>query len=169
MSVVELVRIERREGLGIASIMASKRVSAGPIGEKLGCEMPSGPRAAFGQGSAVVGTGPGTWLFLQDNAAPDFADELQFQLAGLAGVSDQSSGYVVQRLIGSAARTLLRRGASIDFHPEQFGPGSAATTVISHIGVILWQVDDRPTYDLAVFRSYSASFRHWLEQASAAL
>lgn len=167
--MAELVRIEQREGLGIASIMASRQASAEVIGEGLGCEMPQGPRAAFGEDYAIVGTGPGTWLFLRENAALDFADDLQSRLSGLAAISDQSSGYLVQRLTGSAARTLLRRGASIDFHPEQFGPGSAATTVISHIGVILWQVDERPTYDLAVFRSYSASFHHWFEQASAAL
>ena len=94
---------------------------------------------------------------------------MQERLPGLAPVSDQSSSYVVTRLSGPDARRLLRRGLSIDLHPDAFVPGSAATSVIAHIGVIVWQVDDAPTYDLAVFRSLHASLRHWIEITAASL
>lgn len=161
--------LEQRDNLGIASVMASRNAGPEIIGARLGCSLPVGPQAAFADDLAMIGTGPGIWLVVRENAPFDFAQELQTRLSGVAAVSDQSSGYVVQRLSGPGARRLLRRGAAIDFHPDQFRAGSAATTVIAHIGVILWQVDDRPTYDLAVFRSYSGSFRHWIEQASAAL
>ena len=48
-----------------------------------------------------------------------------------------------------------------------FQPGSAALTAIALIGVQLWQVDDTPTYDLAVFRSMAGSFWSWLSASAA--
>ncbi|GAA0313228.1 hypothetical protein GCM10009087_24280 [Sphingomonas oligophenolica] len=160
---------EPRNRLGIASVMARKGIAAAEICAALGARMPDRPLATFIGGRTVVGTGPGTWLVTEEDAAPDFAETLQQVLAGLASVSDQSGGYAVQRLSGPAARTVLQRGAAIDFHPTAFSTGSAATTVIAHIGIIMWQVDEQPTYDVAMFRSYSQSFRHWLNQTVAAL
>ena len=91
------------------------------------------------------------------------------RLSGLASLSDQSSAYAVFRLSGLGARTLLQRGVSIDLDPAAFSPGSAATSVISHIGVIFWQLDNAPTYEVAVFRSLARSFRHWLDSVAATL
>jgi sarcosine oxidase subunit gamma len=87
----------------------------------------------------------------------------------MASVSDQSGGYVILRISGPAARTLLQRGAPVDLHPSAFGPGSVAATVIAHIGVIIRQLDATPAYEIALFRSYAASFGHWLDAAVAAL
>lgn len=167
--MVDRPTILQREGLGIASVMARKWVDPAAIGAALGTEIPRGPHATFAGARTVLGTGPGAWLILADDADPDFADALAKELTELASVADQSSAYVVQRLAGLGARTLLQRGAAIDLHPDIFRAGAAATTVIAHIGVIVWQVDDRPTYDVATFRSYATSFGHWLEQTSAAL
>jgi len=33
--------------------------------------------------------------------------------------------------------------------------------------VHLWQIDDSPTYDIAVPRSLAASFWHWLAESAA--
>lgn len=167
--MVEGLTIEARDGLGIASLMARRGIAAAAIGAVLGFDLPTSPRAVFAGARTAIGTGPGTWLIVEEGAAPDFAERLADLLAGLASVSDQSSSYAVQRLSGPHARTLLQRGAAIDFHPAAFGPGSAATTVIARIGVILWQTDDFPSYDVATFRSYAGSFRHWLDLGVAAL
>jgi sarcosine oxidase subunit gamma len=72
------------------------------------------------------------------------------------------------RFSGPAARDLLSRGAFIDFHPSAFGPGSTAVTAIAHIGIILWQLDDTPAFEVALFRSYAASFWRWVEMTCAA-
>jgi sarcosine oxidase subunit gamma len=63
---------------------------------------------------------------------------------------------------GPHAREVLAKGLPIDLHPSVFGSGSAATSTISLMGVQLWQVDDAPTFDMAIFRSVSASFWRWL-------
>jgi sarcosine oxidase subunit gamma len=49
-----------------------------------------------------------------------------------------------------------------------FGPGRAAATEIAHMGCQLWQVDDKPTFDLMVNRSLSKSLWSWLAASAAA-
>ena len=163
------VIVAQRDHLAVASIKARKGATHSAIGAALGADLPNGPRAAFVGNRTLVGTGPGAWLVIEERAALDFADVLQQTLNGLASVSDQSGAYSVHRLSGLGSRTLLQRGAAIDFHPANFSTGSAATTVIEHIGVVLWQVDEQPTYDVATFRSYAGSFCHWLDKTAAVL
>lgn len=165
----EQLTIHERGDLALASVMARKGVSAAKIGAALDMALREEP-AAFGSGAVtLIGTGPGSWLAIHEGAAPDFAADLAQRLAGLASVSDQSSGYVFLRLSGEGARKLLQRGAAIDFHPAAFSSGSVATTMIAHIGVIIRQVDDSPAYDLATFRSLAGSLREWIDHAAAAL
>lgn len=160
--------IETMEGYALATIMARKGVGNGGIYQALQIEVPTTGASRFNNtGLSLVSTGPGTWLaYRADRDAASIA-ELQQRLSGLASVSDQSGGYTILRLSGSSARTLLQRGVAIDLHPEAFGPGSVACTFIAHIGVVLWQLDAVPTYQLAVFRSYSESFNHWLHSSAA--
>jgi sarcosine oxidase subunit gamma len=77
-------------------------------------------------------------------------------------VSDQSDGYAVLRLGGRDVRSMLAKGIAVDLHPRVFRTGDAAVTQIAHMGVMLWQLDDRPTYEIAVFRSLAGSFWHWM-------
>lgn len=165
--------VETPAGYGLAAIMARKGIAAEAIGAALGVGAPTRPLFLRGKdGTMLVGTGAGTWLARADDAAPLWAEDLARRLAGLASVSDQSDGYALTRLTGEGARIALQRGAAIDFHPEVFTPGSAATTVIAHIGVIAWRCDDeagRPVFEVATFRSFSDSFHHWLSQVAATL
>lgn len=167
--MVDTLILEEQLNLGMATIMARKGATAVSIGAILGIDLPTGPGAIFAGDLTVIGMGPECWLAVKANAAPDFIERLTDALVGLASVSDQSSGYAVWEIAGSRARTLLQRGAFIDFHDEVFKTGSAVTTLIAHIGTIIWQVDDRPGYYVATFRSYASSFRHWLDQTAKAL
>lgn len=145
--MAEPFTVTERTGLALATVMARKAADHAAITAAAGCPM--------------IPTGPGTWLAQGD------ADALGERLAGLAWVSDQSGGYVVLRFTGPAARTLLQKGVAIDLDPSAFGAGSAAVTVIAHIGVILWRADD--AYDVAIFRSLAGSFRHWIDAAAKGL
>lgn len=156
-------------GLGIATVMARRGVSADALGATLGHAAPDGPAAVRSGSRTMVGTGPGTWLVLEEGAAGDFAERLADCLAGLAGVSDQSSSYMVHALSGPSARALLQRGLAIDLDPSAFAPGAAAVSQIGHIGVVLWQVGAAPDFRIAVWRSYAESFRRWIEMTAASL
>jgi len=167
--VAEPLSIQERTGFGLATVMARKGVTAAMISQALGVAAPDGPAWTAGGGLTLMGSGPGAWLALSESEPAAHAQRLREQLGPLASVSDQSGGYVILRIAGPGARTLLQRGAAVDLHPAAFAPGAVATTLIGHIGVILRQLDETPAYELALFRSYAASFGHWLDAARAAL
>jgi sarcosine oxidase subunit gamma len=149
--------------------MARRGVDAAAIGAALGVSLPTRPGTTTAGALTLIGTGPGNWLAVHAAPPADWAESLRDALTGLASVSDQSGGYRVWRLAGPDARRLLQRGVAIDLDPAAFGAGAAAATQIAHIGVIVWQVDAAPTYDVAHFRSHSNSFRAWFDATAAAL
>jgi sarcosine oxidase subunit gamma len=161
--------ITERLGLGLATVAARKGAPVrAAVKSSYGVDLPDD--ATVGQGPEVsfVGYGPGQWLAVSETFAGDaLARDLKQRLKGLASVSDQSGGRTVLRLSGPRARDVLAKGLPIDLHPRAFGPGSAATSTISLMGVQLWQVDGAPTYDIALFRSLSASFWRWLTASEA--
>lgn len=167
--MVEPIIVNKLEGYGLATVMARKGVAAQAIGDALALQPAEGPRLAGSAARRLIGFGPGVWLYFQREADPHAAEAVAEDLIGLASVSDQSSGYAIYEIFGPAARTVLQRGAPIDLDPTTFPPGSAATTAIAHIGVTLWMTDEAPTFQVAVFRSLSDSFEHWLSASLKAL
>jgi heterotetrameric sarcosine oxidase gamma subunit len=162
MCVAEEIELEEMVDFALASILARKGVDAGAIGAALNGIAPLGPRCSAIEPGSLIGTGPGSWLAYANRWAPTWESGLRLRLSGLASVSDQSSGYALFRLSGAGTRHLLQCGLSIDLARPNFGTGSAAASVIAHVGVILWQTADRPSYLVACPRSYAVSFRAWL-------
>ncbi len=160
-----------RIDLGIATLAVRKGQSAAlaeAVQRLYGANLPDGSRHVTGSAAGFIGTGPGQWLVVSaEHRNGALADDLVRRLKGLASISDQSDGRAVIRLAGPAARDVLAKGLPIDLHPSVFAPGSAATSVIALMGVTLWQVDDTPAYDLAVFRSLAGSFWTWLTDSAA--
>jgi methylglutamate dehydrogenase subunit D len=159
-----------REGLALAAVAARRGREADladAVERALGLRPPDGPKAVAGGGAVWIGVGPGQWLVAVEEDTADFVSALTGRLAGLAAVTDQSDGRVVLRVSGPRARDALAKGFSIDLHPRAFRPGDAAATQAAHVGAQIWQVDDAPTYDIAVARSYAASFWSWLTASAA--
>ena len=161
--------VEERSGFGLATVMARKAVSAAALGSALGFSPPEGPERIKRDGMAWIGTGPAAWLAMTDVPEIGWPASLEQKLKGLASISDQSGSYRIFRVAGDKARSLLQRGAFIDLHADAFREGSAATTVIAHIGVVFWQADDDPGFEVATFRSYAPSFLRWLNATYACL
>jgi methylglutamate dehydrogenase subunit D len=162
------VMVSERRGLQIATVIArgDPQALAARTRSAYGIDLTSGPRLSRGNRIALVGTGPRTWLALRDRDGP-LAQELESTFADAASIVDQSDRYAVLRLSGSKVRATFEKGLGVDLHPRAFRPGDAATTACAHIGVILWQLDDTPTYEIAVFRSLASAFWHWLSTSAA--
>lgn len=165
------IAIEPRENFTMASFAAGKgRVEAlaAAIREAYGVELPRRPQRVVGNGIVFVWLGPDQWLAIAERTNNrDLEVELKQRVAGLASVVDQSDGRVIVRVSGPLAREVLAKGVPIDLHADTFGVNAVAITHASHIGVIMWQVDAAPTFELAMFRSYADSFAHWLLEAVA--
>jgi sarcosine oxidase subunit gamma len=163
------VVISERAGLGLATVAARRgaplRVA---VKASYGVDLPEGSAIAHGPQVSFIGYGPGQWLAVSESLANEaLAGDLAQKLKGLGSISDQSGGRTVFRISGPRARDVLAKGLPIDLDPRSFPLGSAATSTISLMGVQLWQTDDTRSYDIAVFRSVSASFWRWLTASAA--
>lgn len=165
------VALSERTGLALCVISAGAGKANEVAAELLsvtGLDLPIWPRRVSQDGFALIGTAPGQWLAVAEGAgARPLLGKLAAALKGLATVVNQSHGKAVLRISGPRARDVLAKGCSLDLHQRVFGPGSAAITPIALIDCQLWQVDERPTYDLAVPTSYAESFLCWLTASAA--
>jgi sarcosine oxidase subunit gamma len=165
------VTIGERVDLGLATVMVRKgrQADLAAAAERTyGVALPGGSRLAAGPNAGFIGTGPGQWFVVSERLRNgDLARDLAANFRGLASISDQSDGRAVMRIRGPKARDVLAKGLPIDLDPRVFKPGDAATSLVSYIGVQLWQVDETPTYDIAVFRGFAESFWGWLTASAA--
>ena len=155
-----------RDGVAVIAVIA-RRGQFAALTEKFrsrwGLALPPGPHRVEAGEVSVVSIAPGRWLFLQETADPTaLAATLATELAGLASIVDLSDARCILQLWGPRLRAVLAKGLPIDIHPERFGPNDAAASMIALIDVQLWQLDDRPCFELAVPRSYAGSLAGWL-------
>lgn len=160
------VTIMPREALLLATIIArhdrEQEIDRALL-ELAGVTPPKKPAIARGH-CDLVWAGPNEWLLVSTH--PDILENLPAALDDLAAVSDQSDSRAILRLSGTRIRDMLMKGPMIDLHPRVFHKEDAALTTIGHIGVHLWQIDEAPTYDIAVARSMAGSFWRWLSAAA---
>jgi heterotetrameric sarcosine oxidase gamma subunit len=158
-----------RDELAIARVVARKGKLASltsRVRERFGVELPQAPRRVETNGLAFVAVGVETWLAVAEGSLP-----LRDAIDDLAAVSDQTSGYAVLRLTGPRVRDALAKFVPLDLHARVFDPGSAASTIASHIAVTLWRLadsaDGSPVFELAAPRSYAGTFWHVVTQSAA--
>ncbi len=164
--MAERVQFEKREHLGLATVRARKGVPSTAIGAALGLIAPAAAAYTVGGHLALVGCAPGTWLAVSETPDGEWPEQLVRRLSGVAYVTDQSAGYEVVRITGEDARKVLQAGVHLDLHPATFGPGSAASTSIARVDVLLWRLDDGAAFEIAFYRSYADSLWEWLEQTA---
>jgi sarcosine oxidase subunit gamma len=165
------VSLSERTGLALCIITAGAG-KAGEVAAKMasvtGLDLPMGSKRVSKNGFALIGTAPGQWLAVAESReARALPAMLAVALKGDATVVDLSDGKAVLRISGPRARDTLAKGCSLDLHLRVFKPGSAATTPVALIDCVIWQVDETPTYDLAVPTSYAESFWSWLTASAA--
>jgi len=165
------VTVSERTGLAIASVLVRRGCEAqlaDAVSARFGLALPTAPTRAAAGDVAFLWTGPGQWLAIAEPAAAaGFVAGLATALDGAASVADQSHGRGVLRLAGPRLRDVLAKGVAVDLHPRAFGPGQVTATYCAHLDVLLWQLDDVPTFEIAVARGFAGSFWHWLEASSA--
>lgn len=83
-------------------------------------------------------------------------------------VTDSSDARQIFIVSGANARTVLAKGAPVDFHPDAFGAGDLRRTRIGELAAMIAQVGERPDqFEVFVLRSYAAHMWRWLTVAAA--
>jgi sarcosine oxidase subunit gamma len=165
------VVIAERTGLTVAQVWARRGKTDeldAAVRAAAGLELPQGPKRAASPGVAMIGIGPHEWLLIAEGEQGRAGlARLKEAVQGLASVVDQSQAKAVLRLAGQRARDVLAKGCGLDLHQRVFKSGDAATTQIALIPCQLWQLDDTPSFELAVPLGYAASLWSWLTASAA--
>ncbi|MBL8566391.1 MAG: sarcosine oxidase subunit gamma [Hyphomicrobiaceae bacterium] len=164
-----------RDGVTVASIAAyrEKAVALSDLIEATyGVALPAPGRRVSSNAITLQWSGPGQWLAIAERgqrggAVRDLEAELKPIVAGLAAVVDQSDARGIVAISGTRALNVLAKGVPIDLHERAFATGDVANTHASHIAITIARLDDTPTFELTMYRSYATSFTDWLRSATA--
>ena len=135
----------------------------------LGFGLPLEPNTVAEAGElATLWLGPDEWLVLTPpGREAGLAEALRDALSDLfAAVTDLTGGQTVINLRGANVRDVLAKGCTLDLHPRAFGPGRCAQTLVAKAMVTVRQLDESPSFDLIVRRSFADYLSHWLEDAA---
>lgn len=139
-------------------------------GSVLDCLLPVGPNTVQSAAeTTVLWLGPDEWLVLtRPGAEAAMIGRLRDALGDVhAAVTDVTGNRTRLRLAGRHARDVLAKGCSLDLHPRRFRPGQCAQTILARAGILLHQIDDRPSYDIFPRRSFAEYVHAWLDDAAA--
>jgi len=124
--------------------------------------------AIVGGNITVFWLGPDEWLVVTpDGQEAELIKRINDALAGQHfAVSDVSDSRAVIGLTGVHAREVLMKGCSLDLHPRVFNAGDCAQSSLARCHMLLHQINEIPTYDVYVHRSFSDYAWRWLEDAA---
>ena len=110
---------------------------------------------------------PDEFLVFSDGPPAELASALVDALGDEPGsVIDLSANRTTFELAGPSARLVLEKGCALDLHPRSFAVGTAYTTLIGSVPVVLWKVaDDR--YRILPRSSFADFLGRWLLDAMA--
>ena len=80
-------------------------------------------------------------------------------------IIDQSGGYTQMTLEGENSRDILEKGCPLDIRSKALNPGMCAQTNLAKSNVILAQLDDSPSYNIIVRRSFADYMAEWILNA----
>jgi sarcosine oxidase subunit gamma len=135
--------------------------------EALGQPLPMRPNALTEGEHCVCWLGPDEWLIMTPAAGvPSLLERLRALLAGQhVAINDLSGGQVALRLGGAEVRSVLSKGCTLDFHHNEFPPGSCAQSALAKANAVFACISESDSIDLVVRRSFLAYVLKWLEVA----
>jgi heterotetrameric sarcosine oxidase gamma subunit len=163
------VTLSERRPLSIVHVAGDAGDAAFADGVKsaCGCALPTTPGDIATSGDlSLIWLAPERWLAVAPDRGPG-ALEAAFRKAcgDSIAIIDVSHGRTVIRLSGANARTVLMKGAPLDFHKKVFTPGRAAQSAISQCGTLI-TCPAEDTFDVYVFRAFGQHMWEWLTDAS---
>jgi sarcosine oxidase subunit gamma len=135
----------------------------------VGTALPIVPNTvARGGDNVVCWLGPDEWLIITPTGREDaIARGLRAALDGIfAAVTEVSGGQTVLALRGDAVRDLVAKGCPLDLHPRSFGVDRCAQSHLAKAPILIRQVDEVPSFEIVVRRSFADYLWVWLEDAA---
>jgi sarcosine oxidase subunit gamma len=140
------------------------------VASVVGMDVPIAPNTvAREHDNTAYWLGPNEWLIVTPGAREAaIARDLRAALAGrFAAVTEVSGGQTIISLRGVSVRDLLAKGCPLDLHPRVFGVARCAQSHLAKAPILVHQVDETPSFDIIVRRSFTDYLWLWLEDAAA--
>jgi methylglutamate dehydrogenase subunit D len=165
------VRVREIKDRGLVLVAARKQrldALAELFHRQLGIVLPDKPLLARGQRLSLLWGGFAQWLAM-DNAssASGPAHLLDEAIGDLASLTDQSDARAILEVSGHDINQALAKLVPIDLHPRVFRGNDTAMTLFGHIAGQLTKIDEAPTYEIMIPRSFAESFWRALAGAGA--
>ncbi|MDQ0092290.1 sarcosine oxidase subunit gamma [Paeniglutamicibacter psychrophenolicus] len=150
--------------LGLRAEPGSEAHAALAAATGVGLPASVGEVAGNAEGTAVLWNGPDEFLVVAPEGT-ELLDDLVAALGQSAGqVLDLSANRTIIELSGPSARLVLEKGCPADLHPRSFGAGTAITTVLGPVPVLLWKTAE-DTFRLLPRASFADYTARWLLDA----
>jgi len=135
----------------------------------LGQDLPVNANTMTLDSHRVYWLGPDEWLIV---TAHENTRGLVDQISRLredqhVAVTDVSGGNILLRLVGENARDVLAKGCTLDFHPDALPVGHCAQSGLAKANMLIGYIDNQPTYEIVVRRTFSEYLCLWLQDAGA--
>ncbi|MFJ4227214.1 sarcosine oxidase subunit gamma [Paenarthrobacter nicotinovorans] len=120
--------------------------------------------------TSTIWLGPTEFLVVapeesHDSLGGSLVGDLTTALGGDSGqVVDLSANRTTFELSGSHARAVLEKTCSLDLHPRVFKAGTALSTELAHIPVVLWKTSDE-SYRILPRASFADFLGRWILDA----
>lgn len=142
--------------------------SARALGQVLGSPLPDQVGSTASSGAhTVLWLGPDEWLVVSIEPARPLVAALSAALGrGRGDVVDVSANRTTLELSGPSARDVLEKGCPADLHSSVFGVGTAVTTTLGPVPLLLWRTG-QDTWRLLPRSSFADYTARWLVDAMA--
>ena len=134
-----------------------------------GVELPVQPNTTRRAGSlTALWLGPDEWLL----TAPAGEERVLVPAIRAAlgdrhgAVIDLTESRTVIAASGAHVRDLLAKGCTLDLHPRAFKVGACAQSGLARAGALLHLVDETPTFEITILRSFADYMWVWLADAA---
>jgi sarcosine oxidase, subunit gamma len=170
-SVRGVVELREVPFLTMAGLRANRNSDAGQRIASVTGGLPAACGGVSGTGdTSVLWLGPEEFLVVAPKEAHEslgggLLPALREALAGGAGqVVDLSANRTTFELTGPRSRAVLEKGCSLDLHPRTLKAGTALSTEIGNIPVVLWKTGEE-SYRIFPRASFADFLGRWLLDA----
>ena len=138
------------------------------ISNKLNISLPTSPNTtANNEKITALWLSKKEWLIVNPSIDTEEVRSLQNHISDIHALAlDVSDRWTAINVSGKKAIDVLSKGTTIDLDNSVFGSGACAQTTLWTVNVIIYQIDEKPTFDIFVDSTMARFLWQWLEHSS---
>ena len=138
------------------------------ISNKLNISLPTSPNTtANNEKITALWLSKKEWLIVNPSIDTEEVRSLQNHISDIHALAlDVSDRWTAINVSGKKAIDVLSKGTTIDLDNAVFGSGSCAQTTLWTVNIIIYQIDEKPTFDIFVDSTMAKFLWQWLEHSS---